>query len=362
MNVTQMNLKKVINASGKMSILGVSTISHDVLEAMKIGASSFYEMEQLVNESGKIVSKYMGTEAALITNSASAAIVLAIAGLVTKGDMYMVEHLPSLPKNKEIIIMRGHMVDYGAPVSTMIQLGGGLVKEVGYANGCSLQQIEAAITEQTAGIIFIQSHHTVQKNMPTLQDMSKLAQRKQIPFILDIAAEESIINYGDIADLIIVSGSKAIEGPTSGILAGRKEYIRFSKQHLQGIGRAMKIGKESIFGLLKALENFESNKMSKQEQLELLDPLLGLEEIPGISVTIKQDESGREIYRARIQVDETLTNISAKQLTYQLQSGTVAVYTRDYYANIGYFDIDPRALSIQDIEYITTRINQLLGA
>lgn len=104
MNVTQMNLKKVINASGKMSILGVSTISHDVLEAMKIGASSFYEMEQLVNESGKIVSKYMGTEAALITNSASAAIVLAIAGLVTKGNTYMVEHFPRCLKIKKLLL------------------------------------------------------------------------------------------------------------------------------------------------------------------------------------------------------------------------------------------------------------------
>lgn len=361
MNVSQMKLKKVINASGKMSILGVSTISKEVLEAMKLGASNFYEMDQLYEESGAIVSQYMGTEAALITNSASAAIALAVAGVVSKGDVSLVDDLPALPFDKEIIIMKGHMIDYGAPVSTMIQLGGGFVKEVGYANGCQLQQIEAAITDQTAGIIYIQSHHTVQKNMPSLQEVSQLAMQKQLPFIVDIAAEEEITGYEEIADLIIVSGSKAIEGPTSGILAGKEKYIDFSKQHLRGIGRAMKVGKESIFGLLKALENFTENKMSKKEQLELLNPLVELEKIPGVHVNILQDESGREIFRARIQLDESLTNKSAKQLTYDLQNGDVAVYTRDYHANIGYFDIDPRALSIADSEYIITNIEQLLG-
>lgn len=362
MNVTQMNLKKVINASGKMSILGVSTISDDVLAAMKVGASNFYEMDQLYEESGKIVSHYTKTEAALITNSASAAIVLAVAGLVTKGDAYLVEHLPSLPITKEIIIMKGHMIDYGAPVSTMIQLGGGLVKEVGYANGCSLQQIEAAITDQTAGIIFIQSHHTVQKNMPTLKEVGKLAHSKQTPLILDIAAEENIIGYAELADLIIVSGSKAIEGPTSGILAGRKKHVNYAKEHLQGIGRAMKIGKESIFGLLKALENFTENKMSEHEQMNILKNLLELEKINGVKVSIHQDESGREIYRARIQIEKKSTNVSAEELTKKLQNGNIAIYTRDYYANIGYFDIDPRALSIKDIEYIITKIKQILGA
>lgn len=361
MNVAQMNLKKVINASGKMSILGVSTISDDVLEAMKIGASNFYEMDQLYEESGKIVSRYMGTETAIITNSASAAIALAVAGFVTQGDTYLVERLPSVPLTKEIIIMKGHMIDYGAPVSTMIQLGRGLVKEVGYANGCSLQQIEAAITEQTIGIIFIQSHHTVQKNMPNLHDVSKLAYQKQIPLILDIAAEENIAGYAELAEVIIVSGSKAIEGPTSGILAGRKKYVTFAKQHLQGIGRAMKIGKESILGLLKALENFPEHKMSKQEQMIILDCLMELEKINGVKVSVHQDESGRDIYRARIQIDETSTKLSAVELTKSLRNGNIAIYTRDYYANIGYFDIDPRALSRQDVEYIVTRIKQLLG-
>src|SRR5699024_11625401 len=81
MNVTNSGLQNVINASGKMSILGVSTLSDEVVAAMKQGAQSFYVMDDLKNIAGEQIAKYMKTEAAMVTNSASAAIVLAISGL-----------------------------------------------------------------------------------------------------------------------------------------------------------------------------------------------------------------------------------------------------------------------------------------
>src|SRR5699024_3417888 len=339
MNADKMDLKTVINASGNMSIIGVSIMSDDVARAMKVGGQHFYEMEDLNEESGKIVAKYMQTESALITNSASSALALAVAGLMTKNNSYLVENLHKESPHKEILLMKGHNIDYGAPISTMINLGGGDVKEVGYANGCDLSQIEAAITDNTAGIMFRKSHHSVQKNMPSLEQVSELARRRQVPLILDIAAEENISGYSSFADLIVVSGSKAIAGPTSGILAGKKEYLQYVKPHLKGIGRAMKVGKESIFGLLKALENYSDQKMSKQQQTELLNSFFQLEYIPGINVTIHEDESGRDICRARIIVDASKTKCNAMTLTNKLKQGEIAIYTRDYYANVGYFDL-----------------------
>src|SRR5699024_2993746 len=226
MNADKMDLKKVINASGNMSIIGVSIMSDDVYRAMKVGGQHFYEMEDLNEESGKIVAKYTKTESALITNSASSALALGVAGLVTKDNPYLVEYLHKEFSRKEILLMKGHNIDYGAPISTMVNLGGGEVKEVGYANGCDVTQIEAAITENTAGMMFVKSHHCVQKNMPSLEQVSELARRKQVPLILDIAAEEDISGYSSLADLIVISGSKAIAGPTSGILAGKTEYIQ----------------------------------------------------------------------------------------------------------------------------------------
>ena len=361
MSVTKMDLKKVINASGKMSTIGVSTITDDVIHAMEVGGKHFYEMEDLQEKSGEIVAEYMRTESALITNSASSALVLAVAGLITENDSFLAERMHAEPLHKEILLMKGHMIDYGAPVSTMIALGGGHVREVGYANGCRVEQMEAAINENTAGIVFVQSHHCVQKNMPTLEQVSQLARRVELPLIVDIAAEEDISGYSDLADLVILSGSKALEGPTSGILAGKEQYLEYVKPHLKGIGRAMKIGKESIFGLLQALETYTNEGMSKQNQVELLNQFFELENLAGVKVAIHQDESGRHIYRARIELDESKVKHNALYLTQQLKQGDIAIYTRDYNANIGYFDIDPRALSSQEVDTMIARIKQILG-
>nr|WP_246569952.1 DgaE family pyridoxal phosphate-dependent ammonia lyase [Lentibacillus saliphilus] len=365
MNATRhMNLKKVINASGRMSILGVSTLSDDVLEAMAYGGKHYFEMKDLHEEAGQLVAQYMNTEAAMITNSASSAIALAVAGMITRDDA-SVERLFEKRHERpgDILIMTGHLIDYGAPVEVMIQLGGGTVKTVGYANGCTLEQIEQAVDDNTRAMLFVQSHHCVQKNMPSLKAVGKLMKELNIPFIVDAAAESDLSSYASDADLLIYSGSKAIEGPTSGILAGRKTYVDFAKQHNRGIGRAMKVGKESIFGLLKALEvyaAFDAND-DQEKQLAIIEALQCLNDVPGIKVALHEDEAGRAINRARVSIDQHRAPHDAAHVIHALKEGNVAVYTRDYNVNNGFFDIDPRSLDIADAQYICDKIKQIMG-
>ena len=54
-------------------------------------------------------------------------------------------------------------MDYGTPVEVMVAQGGGQVVEAGYANMCSPEHVEMMISEKTAAILYIKSHHTVQK-------------------------------------------------------------------------------------------------------------------------------------------------------------------------------------------------------
>ncbi|GGE81004.1 L-seryl-tRNA(Ser) seleniumtransferase [Priestia taiwanensis] len=356
-------LKRVINASGRMSILGVSTIHDSVVDAMKTGAQQYIEMEQLVHKSGEVVANYLGAEDATIVNSASSGIVLSIAGLIAKDNRYAVEKLyqsvHTLPN--EVIMAKGHNVDYGAPVETMVNLAGGKVKEVGYANGCKIEQIEAAITSETVAILYIVSNHCVKKGMPTLAEVKEVATKHSIPLIVDAAAEEDLHHYIENSDLAIFSGSKALEGPTSGIVAGKKEYISYIRAHGKGIGRAMKVGKESIFGLLQALENYKEKTDTSAEQLKQLEKLNVLNELTGVKVTVQQDESGRAIYRGRIHIDGSVTKMNALEVVHMLKNGEVAIYTRDYLANIGSFDIDTRPLQQGDMEMIVERVQAILG-
>lgn len=364
-------LKRVINASGRMSILGVSTPTETVMEAMKYGGRNFVEMADFVDKSGDYIAQKLGAEAALIVNSASSGIALSVAALVTQGDRRKSERLHQDPIEKnEIIIPKGHNVNYGAPVETMIYLGGGKVVEAGYANECTCEHLESAIGERTAAILYVKSHHTVQKNMLSETEAWEIAQRRNVPLIIDAAAEESLRKYVELSDLVIFSGSKAIEGPTSGIVCGKRAYIDWLKVQLSGIGRSMKVGKEAMFGLLKALDEYvgdmdeRSNKESVQKtqlEQERLQSLLALNEIAGIRIAIVQDEAGRAIYRGRIHVNSQSCRVTAEQMAAQLRNGEVAIYTRDYGVKQGFFDVDPRSLRDADMEMIVARIREIAG-
>ncbi|MET3941616.1 L-seryl-tRNA(Ser) seleniumtransferase [Paenibacillus sp. PvP094] len=355
-------LKRVINASGRMSILGVSAPTDSVMEAMKQGGQQYVEIADLVDKSGEYIAHLLGAEGAAVVNSASSGIALSVAAMVTGGDPRLSLRLHQEPIMKnEIIMLKGHNVQYGAPVETMVFLGGGRVVEVGYANEGRQEHIEQAIGEYTAAILYVKSHHAVQKNMISVEEAWEVAQRRGVPLIVDAAAEEDLSKYVQYSDLAIYSGSKAIEGPTSGIVAGKKKYVEWLKIQLHGIGRSMKVGKETTFGLLQALEEYQNKADNSEREKQALEDLQLLAEIPGVSVRIVQDEAGRAIYRGRIQVDSNVAGMDAKDVNDQLREGEIAVYTRDYGVKQGYFDIDPRPLQGDDLQVIITRIQEIVG-
>lgn len=355
-------LKRVINASGRMSILGVSAPSDTVMEAMKQGGQRYVEMADLVDKAGDYVARKLGSESAVVVNSASSGIALSVAAMVTRGNRRMSErlHQEDIPIN-EIIILKGHNVQYGAPVETMVYLGGGKLVEVGYANEGRSEHIEDAIHERTAAILYVKSHHAVQKNMISVEEAWEVAQRRGVPLIVDAAAEEDLEKYVRCSDLAIYSGSKALEGPTSGIVAGKRKYVEWVKLQLHGIGRSMKVGKESVFGLLQALDEYQVREDRSGQEKATLETLLSLNDLPGIHVTIVQDEAGRAIYRTRIQWDPVLAGITAEEASSLLQQGDIAIYTRDYGVKQGYLDIDPRPLSGDDVQVIENRIREIVG-
>ena len=51
-------------------------------------------------------------------------------------------------EQREIVLPKGHNVDYGTPVEVMVAQGGGQVVEAGYANMCSPEHVEMMISEK----------------------------------------------------------------------------------------------------------------------------------------------------------------------------------------------------------------------
>ncbi len=357
------SLKPVINASGKMTILGVSKTDSEVCEAIIEGSTNFFVMKDLLDQTGVYIAKLLNVEAAYCVGSASAGIAQAVASLVCEDRLHdiLTLHRNKDSMKREIIIAKGHNVNYGVPVEVMIELGGGKVVEAGYSNECKPEQIEAMITDQTVGLIYIKSHHCVQKSMASIIEYVKIARKYGLALIIDAAAEEDLLKYYDLGgDIVIYSGAKAIEGPTSGLVIGKKKYIDNLKLQNQGIGRAMKIGKEGILGLTKAIELYESKQVGQIEVMKYkVNKLIDLfSNEDKVIAKMVQDSAGREIYRCELCFAK---GINVKELVNDLKEGEIAIYTRDYLANIGKIELDVRSVENDELVIIYQRVKALLS-
>lgn len=355
------NLKEVINASGRMTILGVSKVSENVLDAQKFGGEHFFEMSELCIQTGAYLAKLLNVEDAQVVSSASAGIAQSVAALIGEGSSYHAYH-PYTEKiaRREIILPKGHNVDYGTPVEVMVEQGGGQVVEAGYANMCSPEHIEMMITEQTAAILYIKSHHTVQKSMLSMAEAATVAKAHDVPLIVDAAAEEDLFKYIEAgADLVIYSGAKAIEGPSAGLVIGKKEFIEWVRLQGKGIGRAMKIGKDNILGFTQAVEDYIKNGSETGDSMKtrLIPFIESVNQIPKIEAKVVQDGAGRDIYRASINISG---DKSAKDVINELKAKSPAIYTREYQANNGIIEFDIRSVNETEMKKIVTRLSEIM--
>lgn len=354
-------LKEVINASGKMTILGVSKVSDAVLEAQRFGGQHFFEMEKLGTHTGKYLADLLQVEDAQIVSSASAGIAQSVAAIIGQGDVYHAYHpYTEKIKKREIILPKGHNVDYGTPVEVMVAQGGGELVEAGYANMCTPEHLEMMVTENTAAILYIKSHHTVQKSMLSVEEAAAVARQKELPLIVDAAAEEDLFKYSQAgADVVIYSGAKAIEGPSAGLVIGKKDYIDWVRLQGKGIGRAMKIGKDNILGFTQAVEDYLSQGSEAGESMKKrLQPFVAeINQIKNLEATVVQDGAGRDIYRASVKVTG---DKEAKQVISELKAENPAVYTREYQANNGIIEFDIRSVNEEEMTKIVKRLQQVM--
>ena len=59
----------------------------------------------------------------------------------------------------------------------------------------------------------------------------------------------------------------------------------------------MKVGKETTFGLLQAMDEYMVKEDKSELEKAALEEMKSLSKLPGIEVTIVQDEAGRAIFR-----------------------------------------------------------------
>lgn len=364
----QDDYKQIINVAGTMTAIGASSVSQEVIEAMADVLPRFVDMVKLQQQACRVIQRVSGAEAGCITACCASAITIGVAACMTGADMGKVEQLPDTTGLKdEVILQRGHSVWFGGSVSQMARLAGARVVEIGDATRAGGYQLKSAITERTAAALYIVSHHTVQYGLIDLTTFCQLAHEKGIPVIVDAASESNIqVFFEKGTDLVGFSGHKFLAGPTSGILAGKPELIKAALYHqYHGIGRAMKVGKESIVGAIAALERWarldHSAVLARQDQLlkkiesELMD-------IPGITLSIVPDPTESPTKRLKVRVEADTVGLSAYMIAKELAAGDPAIVVRDNEtADGGYFFIDPTCVSLEEAQQVAPAIRHLVS-
>ncbi|MBB4294135.1 L-seryl-tRNA(Ser) seleniumtransferase [Rhizobium leguminosarum] len=339
-------LRPVINVSGTMTGLGASIVVPEAIEAMASILPHFVEINDLQRKASTVIARLTGGEAGFVTASCSAGISLAVAGAITGDNLLAIEKLPDVTSEKnEVLVQMGHVVSYGAPVDQAIRLAGGKVVLIGQATSTHRFHMENAITEKTAAAVYVVSHHVVDYGLLNLKEFVEIAHARGVPVIVDAASEYDLrVFLEQGAEIALYSGHKFLGGPTSGIVAGKKELVRHAFLQNMGIGRGMKVGKESIFGVMAALEAWESRDHAGIRERETGYLNLwkrALDGRPGVTALIEPDPTNNPLDRLRLIVEPEQAHITAWDLADALARGNPPIIVRDHEVEHRYFYLDP---------------------
>ena len=218
----RLGIRPIINVSGTMTALGASIVVPEAVDAIAAVLTEFVEIGDLQRKVSAAIARLCATDAGFVTASASAGITVAIAGAMTGADLAAIERLPNAAGLKnEVPIQLGHMVGYGAPVEQAIRLAGARVVPVGGATDVRPYQLAGAINDNTAAVLYIVSHHTVQFGQLSLEEVADLAHARGVPVIVDAASEYDLRGFlARGADVAVYSAHEIPRRPHGGDCRG----------------------------------------------------------------------------------------------------------------------------------------------
>lgn len=367
MDYHDLGVTPIISAQANSTPLGGCTLSEGVIAAMANAARSHVEIDQLWDAAGRYLAEVTGSDDACPVTGAAAGMAIAVAACVAGTNVSHVQRLPD-PGDRahEVVIQKVHSISYGgAPITQMIAMGGGRTIEVGSVNETLRAHVEQVVGDRTAALVYVTSRtHAVHRRTVSLADMVEIGRERGVPVVVDAAGESDLRGWAASgADLVIYSGPKMLGAPTSGFICGERQRVAACRAQYAGIARPMKVGKESLLGMLQAVREFVtvSDEERSAAQLQRMGELARyLDRLPGVTATVAADDSGRPIHRVLLTLDDTAGR-SAADVDREMRAGVPSIYLRDFRMHLGQLEVDPRALGEGAEHVIAQRLTQVLA-
>ena len=341
----RLGVRRVINAATSLTRLGGSKADPSVYTAMQEASNSFVQIPELQHWAGKQIAEATGAEAGHPTAGASNAITLAAAACIMKGTPledydpleletwgHIAKRLPAHTEGlrTEFIVQRTNRNVYDHAV----EFAGGKIVEV----DPTPEALHEAYGDSTSAYYYTVRSGEGALPLPEIVD---IAHSHGAPVIVDAAAElppkSNLRRYtSEGADLVIYSAGKTIAAPNnSGILTGRADLIKLA--HLQsypfhGVGRASKMSRETIVGMITALRLYldkDEEKQFKEWQRKAQWIRDQLQPLPGVTAgldaqsTIEDDKPMVPV--AYIKLDPAAAGITGGELSKRLRDGDPSI-------------------------------------
>jgi D-glucosaminate-6-phosphate ammonia-lyase len=331
----QLGVRPVINARGHNTVLGGSTPSPRVRQAMEDAERYYVVMQDLLRSTGETIAGLIGAEAAYVTSGAAAALALGTAACITGNDLEKIGRLPDTAglKNKVLIQARHH---YAYEHATTI-VGAKLIEVGTPGEGTTAAQLEAALTPDVATVLY-PAHLEGKPGCLPLKDVLSIAHARGVPVLVDAAGRvfplELFQSYTRMGADLVAFGAKYIGAPnSSGILCGRKDLVEAAvpqgfigfetAANRHSFGRPLKLDRQEIIAVAVALQ--EWFEMDHTARLARLEERLGtvasrLEGAPGVTTSVIQADGpaprvlrvALEPGKARLDVDGVVRGLMSE--------------------------------------------------
>lgn len=356
--VSELGVTPIVQAGGPNTKHSGTRPRREGLDAMVAMSEVFVNLDEFLIAAGKQLAEMIGVEAATVTSGASGGLVVQAAAALAKDDPEKIARLPDTRgMANELIIQRRHRFIY----DHLYLVPGAEFVEVGTPERCTPEEVEAAITSNTAGIIDLKSSHR-SEGAVSLPVLAEIAHRHGLPVLCDGASmlpprANLTKYYNQGADLVSFSGGKAIRGPQStGILLGKKEWVEYARLNNAPnatVARAQKVSKEEVAGLLAALKAFlatdEAAETARYRKMmaQVQDQIA---EVPGITAKIEHDDD-HYIPQCVIYFNKQWRGPDGREIQRRLMAGEPRIYISTL-GRDGEISVDP--LNIQDDQELAT--------
>jgi seryl-tRNA(Sec) selenium transferase len=282
-------VEPVINCRGTFTIIGGSIELPEVRAAMDAAAQHYVQLDELADAVGRRLAELTGAEWGMVSAGCAAGMKHVTAACVAGGNPEKLLRIPDLSSldKTEVVIPRSSRTAYDHAIRNI---------GVRIIMVDTVEELERALSPRTALVYMMAGSRP--GNPLSLENVARIAKPKDIPILVDAAAEVLTIPNVHLAagaTIVAYSGGKAICGPQcAGLLLGRKDILmsawQASSPH-HGPGRDNKVGREETMGMLAAVEAWvkRDHKAEWNKWLSYLDTISKrVTRVDGVTAAVRE--------------------------------------------------------------------------